>query len=72
MKMVSVYLCIQYVNMCIFLQKGDHFKDMLFFANDEATLAEALRNSSVIDWTSFLCVGNNNNNIHFAYTWCSV
>lgn len=45
----------------VFLQKGDLFKDVLVFANDGAILEETLRNSSVFDWTSFLCLGNNNN-----------
>ncbi|XP_007546352.1 glycine N-acyltransferase-like protein 3 [Poecilia latipinna] len=38
-------------------QKTDLFKDTMVFANDEAILTETLRNSSVIDWSRYLCLG---------------
>lgn len=41
-----------------FLQKGDLFKVTVVFANNEASLEEIIRNSSVIDWTKYLCLGN--------------
>ncbi|XP_018522557.1 glycine N-acyltransferase [Lates calcarifer] len=40
-------------------QKGDLFKDMTVFANDEAILEEIIRKSSVIDWTRYLCLAMN-------------
>ncbi|XP_061601025.1 glycine N-acyltransferase-like protein [Cololabis saira] len=38
-------------------QKNDHFKDTVVFANDEAILRKILRNSSVFEWTKYLCLG---------------
>ncbi|XP_029031246.1 glycine N-acyltransferase-like protein 3 [Betta splendens] len=40
-------------------QEGDSFKDLVVFANDDAVLEKVIRTSSVIDWTSFNCVGLN-------------
>ncbi|XP_060943086.1 glycine N-acyltransferase [Limanda limanda] len=38
------------------VQKGDLFKDILFFATDEALMEETIRKSSILDWTKFLCL----------------
>ncbi|XP_040906421.1 glycine N-acyltransferase-like protein 3 isoform X2 [Toxotes jaculatrix] len=41
------------------IRRGDLFKDVLIFANNEALLEETIRKSSVIDWTRPLCLGIN-------------
>ncbi|XP_049456903.1 glycine N-acyltransferase isoform X1 [Epinephelus fuscoguttatus] len=40
-------------------QRGDIFKDILIFANDEAILEETIRKSPFFDWTQYMCVGIN-------------
>ncbi|KAM6997296.1 glycine N-acyltransferase [Tautogolabrus adspersus] len=38
------------------VEKGDFFKEINLFANDETILEETIRNSSVIDWSRDLCL----------------
>lgn len=41
-------------------QKGDSFKDIGVFANDDDAVLEAIiRKPSVFDWTTYSCVGTN-------------
>lgn len=57
---MHMYFCISSI---FIFQRGELFKAILFFANNEAILEKTI-NKSHIDWTTYLCVGNSSQ--HFS------